>query len=169
MSLADYYDEGKYFKPGSYPMTVKGTRFFTYNTGSPGVEFVCGDGTRELKAGFCLVEKALWKLADFAKACGISIQQMRAIDPSNQNSFRVFVGKSFRGIVGKTEPNAQGKCYSELVDWEELSGPAAKAMQAAAPPTPAPAAPPTEDPYTTPGYTDQVEEPAMPVADDIPF
>lgn len=160
MSLADHYGNG-YFPAGQFRVTINGTRFFTYNSGSGGVEFALTDGHRNGKLPFCLHEKALWKLANFAADLGISQEQMRRIDPERRRGFESFVGKQFVAVVQKVRGN-DDKEYSEVVDWQPI--PVDNVPQVPRTPDPRPTAPPAEPDDQPPVDS----EPPM-MGDDIPF
>jgi hypothetical protein len=168
MSLADYV--GGYFSPGRYPVTVKGMRFFTANSGTPGVEFKVSDGRKEGKVAFWLSEKALKVLAGFAESCGITVEQMRTIDPDREGSFRVFVGKRFMAIVEKGEAGQDGKRYSEIVDWEAIPCAPLPGLPSSAP-SPAPAArPPSwQAPQPDDDEPPMVDEASIPPASNDPL
>lgn len=74
MNLADDYDKegGNWLGEGWHNVTVKNNRLFNYNSGSGGVEFeLLADGSKTSKVSFCLKDTIIWRLAKFAKACGL--------------------------------------------------------------------------------------------------
>ena len=84
MSLAEHYDPnkvggGSWLDVGRHEVTVRSHRLFNYNSGNKGVEFEVADdnGAIAKVGGFVLVEKAVWKLANFAAACGLTRSEMK--------------------------------------------------------------------------------------------
>ena len=113
MSLYDHSQGGIYLQPGRHLCKVTGKRLFNYNTGSPGIEIeVKNERGQTGKIGFCLVEAALWKLASFAKACGLSDADLKKYDPTSENAHKILIGKKFVARVDKPDK------YSEITDWE---------------------------------------------------
>jgi hypothetical protein len=79
----------QYLSEGSYKVTVRpiGERdaglsnLFQANSGNRGIEFVLEDEDgATTKASFMLVDKSLWVLASFAKACGLSKDELEKYD-----------------------------------------------------------------------------------------
>lgn len=170
-NLGEHYDDagGQYLPEGDHLVTVKSVRFFTYNSGNEGVEFVLADKRgREIKVAFSRLGTALWMLASFAKACGMTREQSNAFDTDNLGAYqRYLVGRAVNVAVIKGAVNpSTGKQYSEVdkdnrawwpADIErEVTTPAQAAMPAAV--NPATAANSTA-PSTAAGGLD----------DDIPF
>jgi hypothetical protein len=101
-------------------------RFFSYKSGTRGVEFKLKGGTGgSTKMGFPLSEAARFKLRLFAKACGVTKEQAALCDPDGESGFDVFIGKPVEAIVA-----LNGK-YNEMVgfagngiEWIEQDAPA---------------------------------------------
>jgi len=168
MSLADYYG-GSYFPAGKHRVTISGTRFFTYNSGSPGVEFAIGDGRRAGKLAFCLHEKALWKLANFAADVGIDPKEMRRIDPKTKRGFDLFINKSFVAVVEKVR-GADDKEYAEVTDWEPLPAEFNPHLPAVPPPSDNDEPPVVDEDQIPATAGGPVDEDYPPMRDsDIPF
>ena len=126
MSLADHFDGG-WLREGWHTVTVKDFRTFQYNTGSDGVEFqVTDDRGQKSKVSFCLVEAALWKLGQFAQACGLTRDQAKKYEPGRENCHNLLVGKQLQVLVVP-----EGK-YHKIDDWMSVDE-----TPPAAPPAPA--------------------------------
>lgn len=112
MSLADHYDGGSWLQEGWHDVAIKGYNVFQYNSGSNGVQFeLAGAGGRTGKVSFCLVETILWRLAEFAKACGLTKEEAARYEPSSANSHHVLVGRRLQVRLIKEEK------YHEVVEW----------------------------------------------------
>lgn len=115
MSLADHWSDGNYFTEGEYEVEVSDYRVFTYNTGNPGVEFkLRSDDGKEIKLGLSLKDTALWKLALFARDCGMTKEQCRNYNTDNENSHRVLLGKRVCITVLKQDK------YHEVDSWRAV-------------------------------------------------
>jgi len=156
MSLADHYDGG-WLESGWHTVTVKSFRTFEYNTGSPGVEFeLRGDEGQRGSVSFNLLEQCLYKLGQFAKACGLSREQAKRYDTSNPNSHKLLVGNRVKVFSEKPK----GSDYHEVTEWDAVD-------QTGAPPaTPPPAEP---APLPTAAEANAAEAEAPPTGKDIPF
>jgi hypothetical protein len=170
-NLGEHYDEagGTYLPEGDHLVKVKAIRFFTYNSGNAGAEYVLADARdREIKLAFSLMPKALWVLASFAKACGLSREQCNAFDTDNLGSHqRYMIGRKLNVHVIKGAANAEtGKQYSEVdkegrgwwpvdSEWQTHATPAANV---------AAAIPATANPATAQG-----DEPEEQADNDLPF
>lgn len=171
MSLADYADSGSWMKAGVHDVSVRAVRVFEYNTGTPGVEFTLADQAgRTIKTGMPLSEKALWKLASFAQACGMTKEQLRTYDPNNDSAHRILINKRLRITIEKPE----GSKYHEVADWEPIPNgrapqPAPQERPAARQPSQPAVAPTAEPQYdnSAPPETDDYSGP--PSGDDVPF
>lgn len=119
MSLADHWDGGEYLPVGEFLVTVKSHKLID-KASTPGVEFTVADERgRQSRVTCWLSEKALWKLASFAKACGLTMAEAKAYNPDNQNSHRMLHGKRCMVEVAKRDDK-----YSEVIDfWKESSEP----------------------------------------------
>lgn len=90
MPSLDKY-KSQFLGEGIHIVQVGGYRTFTSNPpkSTPGVEFTMLDDVgRECKIGFYITEKALFRLANFAAACGLSDEDMAQYDtdvPANHN------------------------------------------------------------------------------------
>lgn len=107
-TLADYYDSagGDYLPAGQHEVTISGVRFFTYNSGGPGVEYILADRLgRTTKLGSSLKHTAWWKIAQLAKACGMSKDECAKFDPSNRPAHNALIG---RRLIVDVEQNAKG-------------------------------------------------------------
>lgn len=173
MSLADYADSGSWMKAGTHDVSVRAFRTFDYNTGNPGVEFTLADSAgRTIKTGMPLTEKALWKLASFAQACGMTKEQLRTYDPHNPTAHRMLVNKRLRITIEKPE----GSKYHEVADWEPIPNgrptvqtPQERPIANSAPPPQQQAnhQPPTEYDDGRPPETDEYA--GAPSGNEIPF
>lgn len=136
MSLADHWDNESYLPVGHHKVKVLSHRCFEFNSGSPGVEFEVMDAKkRKMKLGICLKDTVIWKLAKFAKACGLSIEEARKYNPNTDACHKMLHGKYVMVVVEKLEK------YCEVTDFYEVGG--------AAPP-PAKESKPKEAPATGP-------------------
>lgn len=145
MSLADF--KSKYLREGETEVGITSVRFFSYNSGSRGVEFSVSAGNGATgKVSFCLVQTALWKLAWFAECCGMSTDDMRKIDPPGEQGFNAFMGRRFLAICEKKpyEKDGETKNATEITDWLP-SGSPTFARPATPKPKPQPPAPPVPD------------------------
>ncbi len=97
-TLADFYNPGEYLEEGVHVVAIREHRIFQYNSGNWGVEFQLSDGEgKKTKVSFPLVKTALWNLAGFVFACGLTTEQMRAFDVNDQHSQLLF----FKALYGK--------------------------------------------------------------------
>lgn len=108
MSLADHYDNqgpGKYLHEGWHEVVVADYRVFDYGTPTSdkgGVEFIMKDtAEKQTKATFNLLDRCLWDLANFAKACGLTREQCAKYDPHKESSHRMLLGKRLKVHVVK--------------------------------------------------------------------
>jgi hypothetical protein len=119
MSLADHYD-GRYLGAGWHQVRVESydCRFATTGTGL--VEFtVRADNNSTSRATFFLTEKAMYRLAGFAKACGLSRDDAKRYDEQNANSHQVLVGARLNVHV-EPKKGDDGKTYHRVTDWAGL-------------------------------------------------
>lgn len=93
MSLADHWDGGR-LKAGWHHVKVMEHRLFTANSGNNGVEFTmqCVNTGSNAKEGFMLVDSILWRLANLARACGMTREEAANYDPLNPNHHRKLHG-----------------------------------------------------------------------------
>lgn len=128
-SLADHW-EGNFLGSGWHDVIVTGYRTFQFNSGNPGVEFEVqsATGTTGKVSGFVLVEKALWKLANFARACGLTKEEAAKYNPHIPNSHQALLNKRVRVRSEKPE-NSE---YYEVVEWEPFKDAASPSPVASA-------------------------------------
>lgn len=118
MSLADHWSEDKYLTSGEWEVEVTKYRVFDCNSGNRGVEFALRhESGRETKTAFILTEKALWKLATFARDLGFTKDQCRTYDPFKDSAHQMLVG---RRIIVDVDKDSSGK-YHEVVDWRPIN------------------------------------------------
>lgn len=140
-SLADY--KSNYLTVGEHETHVTTFKCFSANSGTSGVEFTVQDAFgSSSKATFFITEKAMNRLASFARACGLSEDEMRAYDPFNPNCHAALQGRAVCVTVDKREEK-----YHEVVDWKRSTLPAAKRTVSKS----APVAPPIPSDIPTEG------------------
>lgn len=109
--LHDHWDSGKFLSEGKHNVSVAEYKTFKYNSGTRGVEFVLKTQRgSSIKTSFCLHEKALWKLANFAKACGLTKEEAASYDENDPNSHRILL---HRHLTITVENGPTG--YAEVV------------------------------------------------------
>ena len=115
MSLADHW-EGKFLEEGWHTVTITGSAVFTANSGNTGVNFEVTDsqGRKMKSCGFMLLKQSLWRLANFAKAAGMSQDEARKYDPMNVTCHRMLINKKLQVLVTK------GEKYNEITDFKAL-------------------------------------------------
>lgn len=93
MSLAEHWDGG-YLQAGWHHVKVMEHRLFTAKSGNNGVEFMMQslDAGGQAKEGFMLLDNCLWRLAQFARACGMTRDEAASYDPLNPNHHRKLHG-----------------------------------------------------------------------------
>jgi len=143
--LADHWSEGKYMDEGNHVAKIVSVRMFTYTSGGPGVEFkLINAEKREIKIGFSLKETALWKLASFVAACGLTKEECRDYNSNSPESHNRLVGRKMNIVVVKN-----GK-YHEVDEWSklEIGQPATEEPKLTPPsnPTLVPESEPTREP-----------------------
>ena len=110
--------EGSWMPPGEHDVVITSYKPFTANSGNRGIEYTFRDNLgRTIKDACYLSQKALWKLANLAKACGMKKQQAASFDETNERQHSWFINKRLRIIVEKGAPNAAGKSYSEVSEY----------------------------------------------------
>lgn len=138
MSLADHWDGGDYLGVGDHRCTVSKFRMFSAKTGTPGVEFTLRDSRgKEIGLGLYLTEKAMGRLASFAKACGMSREEAARYNPAKQDAHNVMLNREVMVRVEKNERD-----YSEVAEWWKVGEDAPKPYRQ---PQPAPQAQPASD------------------------
>jgi hypothetical protein len=124
MSLADHWSGGDYLGEGWHSVHVEEYSTFEYNTGSPGVEFVLKDRAGKMqKLSFCLVESIQWRLASFARDCGITEDEAKHYEPLQPNSHSALVGRQVQVHIIKGKPDKNGKQYHEIDQWCSIEEP----------------------------------------------
>jgi hypothetical protein len=74
-----------------------------------------GAGGAISKAGFVLTQTSYWKLAGFAKACGLTREQAANYDPDRESSHRMLLRKRLQVYVIKKGD------YHEVDDWANIN------------------------------------------------
>jgi hypothetical protein len=120
MTLGEHYDSagGNYLEAGWHDTIVSDFETFDFNSGNRGVKFtVKGPGDRIGKTnGFVLIENSLWKLAGFAKACGMTKQEMMRYNEQSDQSHQLLLNRPVRVLVEKVDK------YHEVVAWAVADG-----------------------------------------------
>ena len=145
------YSGGDYLQAGYHAVRVQSMRHFTYKSGSEGVEYTLTDGRRTVKLSFCKKETILWMLADFAKTCGLTEDEMRAFQDDHLIN-RQAVVHVVLDDAGKYHEVENRGWWPADANIAELSAQDSRAASA----TPVQAAPETT-------------EPAQDPIDDLPF
>jgi hypothetical protein len=86
---------------------------FTYNSNNPGVKFKLRglDRSGRAEASFVILENCFWKLASFARACGMSEEAAAGYNPENQNHHKKLLD---RVLYVEVEPNGE---YKKVDNW----------------------------------------------------
>lgn len=129
-SLADHVG-GQYLKEGDHSVQVESYSTFQYNSGSPGVEFTLRGHGGTTKLSFCLHEKSLFNLANFARDCGLNEDQMRAYDPYNPACHNVLRGRMIGVQVIAVQHG--DKTYHEAIGWYPAENPPPATMPSSPP------------------------------------
>lgn len=160
MSLADHW-EGKFLEEGWHVVTVTGAVTFVANSGNTGVNFEVTDsqGRKMKSGGFMLLKQSLWRLANFAKACGMTQDEARRYDPMNAASHRMLINRRLKVLVTK------GEKYNEITDFSTLAVPGKPAPVSQPPPVPASVLASAEEPQEH-FSTDQVEDYPPPITEE---
>jgi hypothetical protein len=125
------YKGSDYLDVGWHDVTVKGFEIFTAHSGSSAVKFNCvGPTGAAMEAclwlnGFDqktqqLSKKCLWKLAKFAKSCGLSDEQLAQYNEDDPNSHAALVGKKVKILVMPQRGKPQ---YCEVADFMPVTAP----------------------------------------------
>ena len=130
MSLYDNYDPnrkggGDYLSEGTHRVRVTGNTMVTSdNKGTKGVEVELTDGSdRTINSTFWTTNAdgkpsgALWRLANFAAACGLNEQELRTYDDQNENAHRVLMNRQLVIAVKKIDKD-NGKHWHEVDSFE---------------------------------------------------
>jgi hypothetical protein len=140
VSLADHWD-GDWLRSGWHEVQVVDLDTSVRNdkTGNSGVSFdVQDERGAKGKVTFWLTDKALWRLASFAAACGLTREEGAKYEPTERRSHLVLMKRKLQVLV-----IPDGK-YHRVDDWMPLGQ---------VPPSAPPAAPEPER-ETTP--TDEI-------------
>lgn len=135
---------GSYLPAGKHKVRVVSFEVVTSSKkGTPGVkfQFESVDGL-EAHETFWLTPKAYVRLASFAKACGLTENDLEQYDPDTPNGHAILV---HRWVVVDWQLQTDSDKYHEVVNWEMADNGPAVAMPTAA------------------------EANAVPSGDDIPF
>lgn len=102
------YEGGDYLKAGDYDVTVGKQETFTgTQKGTKGVSYVVTDGRGSAsKASFWLTKKSAWRLANFAKGCGLTSEQRADF------TYDMLCGRTVRVRVVPVQ--REGKTYHEV-------------------------------------------------------
>jgi len=113
MNLAEHWNEGgEWLDVGDHHVVVKACKTFTANSGTKGVNFTFDRMGAKRDAAFYLTPKALWKLARFAEACGLTQEQCAKYDPENTLHHERMIGKECMIRVEK-----DGKYHEVTAFW----------------------------------------------------
>jgi hypothetical protein len=134
MSLADYYEDGKksmggkWMTAGIHVCKVCDVKKRVAGTGNECVIFRCinVEGQTCDTQSLWFSEKAIKFLAGFAIACGMTKQQMAAINPNSIESFNILIGSVFVGTVQLQEDSDK---YHEISFWKPATEEQIKQMQ----------------------------------------
>jgi len=148
-------------------------RVATYEVKTPSdkslVEFIVHDRDKQKsKATFWLTDAAAWRLAGFAKACGLSKQQLAKYDTDRPVCHKMLVGKKVSVEVDLQDGSDK---YHEVSDWATFGSASTKPARIKHPDTRAaeekddPTEPEPEDDTLEDGF----EGSPPPDDDDIPF
>lgn len=113
-TLGDVWD-GKYFGAGEFDVTIVSKKpFISEQKGTPGIEFTFRDATgRTISERFYPATKAVFRLANLAKACGMTKDQAIQFDPTIDRNLDWFINRPCRISVGKKE----GSKYHEVKEF----------------------------------------------------
>lgn len=117
-SLDDYLESGwlqsgwHHVKVTAYEMTSNPKQ----SPPTPGVEFQFAgvESGERAKETFWLTDKSLWRLASFARDCGMTKEERKSYDPHNQNEHR-----KLNGMECWIELEKDGK-YHRVVGFRSL-------------------------------------------------
>lgn len=119
MPLADHLREGgDYLKTGWHDVRITGVKMIDYGDG--GVEYELSNKSGKTKVAFWFGEKRTWVLANFAKACGLTMDDMSKFNETAENHHKKFmVGRDVRVYVAKGEKGYH-EVPGELECWAEF-------------------------------------------------
>jgi len=118
MSLADHMGD-QYLRSGDH--VVKVTAYTSKEVNDKTLLSLAVNDHRghQSKVEFWLTEKAIFRLARFAKACGLTDEQMAAYKEYTPDSARVLMGKK---VGVRVEPQERDSKYHEVTDWWPFEG-----------------------------------------------
>ncbi len=123
---------GDYLDEGIHDVRVESYSLLTSST--PGVKFIVADQDGNICRGtFWLTEKAMVRLASFAKACGLNDQEMINYDPSNANCHQALVG---RPLTVEVKLQKDSDKFHEIANWKPRAAGQVPTPQIAKPPEP---------------------------------
>lgn len=106
-SLADHYGGGGDYLPvGDHEVVVESYKATQLSKkGNEGIEFALSAHGQQARIVFWLTEPALWRLANFAQACGIAQDSAEAVryDPFVFQSHRVLINRKVMVRVVKKD------------------------------------------------------------------
>ena len=118
-SLADYESEGgSYLGEGRHKVVVRSFETtINKKTSNRGVTFHLEDERAvKVKETFWLTQKAMWRLSNFAIACGLTLGDRKQYEPMHDASHQLLIGKKVMVDVIKA-PGNDGKMYSEVTEF----------------------------------------------------
>lgn len=123
MNLDAYYDKsdnaGSHLETGEHRVRVTKYRTIDANSGNKGVAFTVQDAMRCTSEtdGFWFSEAALPRLARFAKACGMTREEMSGYNPMLPQSHQLLVGREF---IATVTPQPDKPQYGHVSDWRSV-------------------------------------------------
>ncbi len=123
--MLDKHWDGGFLPVGWHAVKIEDAELFKYNSGNPGVKFtLASDEGASGGVSFPLADKALWKLASFIKALGLTREQGAAYNETNINHHKRMIGKTLKIRVARVKAyNDPSKSYNEAVEWIPASEP----------------------------------------------
>lgn len=142
--LSDY--ESPYLEADKWhDVRVDAVEETTSQTGTDGIQITVIEtvtnrrGCHEI---FWLTDAAMYRLAGFAKACGLTSEEMQQYDERSITSHRSLLNRCLQVFVEKVQSQTSDKMYNNITDWRKPDGTAPSMAIPTA--TPAPAEPPAE-------------------------
>ena len=140
MGLNDYYDpdsdggSSKYLRAGWHDVRVDSCRMMQSKKATNGVEVIVKNASEQIaKGAFWITPDALKILASFAKACGLTDQEMSGYDPANHNAHQVLINRPLSVEVALQEGSTK---YHEIIGWKPRAAGQVPIPQIAKPPEP---------------------------------
>ncbi len=123
--MLDKHWDGGFLAVGWHSIEVTEADTFNYNTGNPGVKFMLlSDTGANGKVSFPLADAALWKLASFVRALGLTREQAAGYNETRIDHHRRMVGRKAKVRVASVRNyNDPSKSYNEVVEWIPASEP----------------------------------------------